>query len=87
MTQHQTTGASARLKRFALLAARGVRAAEVDDLVAAVEAEAVAGAQSEVVERDGMVPASRSEVFAEGLGRGRDGRGCGVAAGRLRPVN
>ncbi|MEV7862993.1 hypothetical protein AB0O86_30345 [Streptomyces hirsutus] len=34
--------------------------------MAALEAGAVAGAQSEVVELDGMAPASRGEVFADG---------------------
>lgn len=34
--------------------------------MAALEAGAIAGAQSEVVELDGMAPASRGEVFADG---------------------
>ncbi|MFF5020285.1 hypothetical protein [Streptomyces sp. NPDC001165] len=57
---------NARLKVFALLEAQGVPASEADDLVAALEAGAVAGAQSEVVGLDGMAPASRGEVFADG---------------------
>ncbi|MDN3297224.1 hypothetical protein QWM81_24900 [Streptomyces ficellus] len=62
---------SPRLKRFALLAAQGVPAAEADDLVAAVEAEAVAGAQNKVVELDGMAsPASPGAVFADGWDEG-----------------
>ncbi|MEU2228619.1 hypothetical protein [Streptomyces sp. NPDC018347] len=39
-------------------------ASEADDL----EAGAVAGAQSEVVEREGMAPASRGQLFAEWVG-------------------
>ncbi|MEJ8653706.1 hypothetical protein WKI65_38090 [Streptomyces sp. MS1.AVA.3] len=66
MSQYQTAGANARLRLSALLAAQGVPASEADDLVAALEAGAVAGAQSEVVELDGMAPASRGEVFADG---------------------
>ena len=55
MSQRQTASTNARLRLFALLAAQGVPASEADDLVAALEAGAVAGAQSEVVElgRDG----------------------------------
>lgn len=41
-------------------------ASEADDLVAALEAGAVAGAQSEVVELDGMAPRSRGPVFEDG---------------------
>lgn len=37
VSQHQTAGANARLRLFALLAAQGVPAAEADDLVAALE--------------------------------------------------
>ncbi|MFD4529503.1 hypothetical protein ACFWP7_37490 [Streptomyces sp. NPDC058470] len=66
MSQYQTAGTNARLRLFALLAAQGVTASEADDLVAALEAGVVAGAQSEVVELDGMAPASRGEVFADG---------------------
>ncbi|MFG2563726.1 hypothetical protein [Streptomyces sp. NPDC048496] len=63
MSEYQTADTNARLKLFALLAAQGVPAAEADDLVAALEAGAVAGAQCEV---DGMAPASRGAVFADG---------------------
>ncbi|GAA2329821.1 hypothetical protein GCM10010416_55660 [Streptomyces caniferus] len=66
VSQYQTAGTNARLRLFALLAAQGVPASEADDLVAALEAGAVAGAQSEVVELDGMAPASRGEAFADG---------------------
>ncbi|MEV5599438.1 hypothetical protein [Streptomyces sp. NPDC052496] len=65
VSQYQTAGTNARLRVFALLAAQGVPANEADDLVAALEAGAVAGAHSEVVELDGMVPASRGEAFAD----------------------
>ncbi|MFH8371821.1 hypothetical protein [Streptomyces sp. NPDC018031] len=44
--------------------------AEADNLVAALEAGAVAGSQSEVVELDGMAPASRGALFAEGWDEG-----------------
>ncbi|WP_224228421.1 MULTISPECIES: hypothetical protein [Streptomyces] len=66
MSQYQTAGVNARLRLFALLEAQGVPASEADDLVAALEAGAVAGAQSEVVEREGMAPTSRGELFADG---------------------
>ncbi|WP_253209420.1 hypothetical protein [Streptomyces niphimycinicus] len=70
MSQYQTAGANARLKLFALLAAQGVPASEADELVAALEAGAVAGAQSEVVELDGMAPASRGALFTDGWDEG-----------------
>ncbi|MFH8681171.1 hypothetical protein [Streptomyces lydicus] len=70
VTQYQTAGANARLELFALLEAQGVTAAEADDLVAALEAGAVAGAQCEVVELDGMAPASSGPVFADGWDEG-----------------
>lgn len=66
VSQYQTAGVNARLKLFALLEAQGVPASEADDLVAALEAGAVAGAQSEVVELDGMAPRSRGPVFGDG---------------------
>lgn len=64
--QYQTAGVNARLRVFALLQAQGVPASEADDLVAALEAGAVAGAQSEVVELEGMAPRSRGPVFEDG---------------------
>ncbi|MDQ1013417.1 hypothetical protein QFZ82_007985 [Streptomyces sp. V4I23] len=70
VSQYQTAGTNARLRLFALLAAQGVPASEADDLVAALEAGAVAGAQSEVVELDGMAPASRGALFADGWDEG-----------------
>ncbi|MFE0580279.1 hypothetical protein [Streptomyces sp. NPDC058874] len=69
VSQYQTAGANARLKVFALLA-RGVPAAEADELVAALEAGAVAGAQSQVVELDGTAPRSRGPVFEDGWDAG-----------------
>ncbi|MFJ1902110.1 hypothetical protein [Streptomyces sp. NPDC088115] len=66
VTQYQTAAVNARLKPFALLEAQGVPASEADDLVAALEAGAVAGAQCQVVELDGMAPASRGSLFANG---------------------
>ncbi|WP_406729104.1 hypothetical protein [Streptomyces sp. GD-15H] len=66
MSQYQTTGTHAWLKLFALLKAQGVPASEADDLVAAVEVGTVAGAQSEVVELDGMAPASQGVEFEDG---------------------
>ncbi|WP_079170839.1 hypothetical protein [Streptomyces sp. CC53] len=70
VTQYQTAGVNARLRLFALLEAQGVPASEADDLVAALEAGAVAGAQCEVVELGGMTPASRGEVFEDGWDEG-----------------
>lgn len=68
--QYQTAGVNARLRLFALLEAQGIPAREADDLVAALEAGAVAGAQSEVVELDGMAPRSRGPVFGDGWDEG-----------------
>ncbi|MGW2299205.1 hypothetical protein [Streptomyces violaceorubidus] len=98
MSQYQTAGVNARLRLFALLEAQGVPASEADDLVAALEAGAVAGAQSEVVEREGMAPASRGELFADGWDDGvrvvsealvgiADREWSGAAAGRPVPLN
>lgn len=70
VSQYQTAGTNARLKLLALLEEQGVPASEADDLVAALEAGAVAGAQSEVVELDGMASASRGELFADGWDEG-----------------
>ncbi|MFI9311311.1 hypothetical protein [Streptomyces triculaminicus] len=58
------------MKLFALLAAQGVPASEADDLVAALEAGAVAGAQSEVVGLGGRAPASSGAAFADGWEEG-----------------
>ncbi|MFF8790774.1 hypothetical protein [Streptomyces sp. NPDC015125] len=66
MGQYQTAGTNARLRVFALLQAQGVPASEADDLVAALQAGAVAGAQSEVVELEGMASRSRGPVFEDG---------------------
>lgn len=70
VTQYQAADTNARLKLFALLEAQGVPAAEADDLVAASEAGAVAGTQCEVVELDGMAPASSERVCADGWDEG-----------------
>ncbi|WP_329182315.1 hypothetical protein OG754_40730 (plasmid) [Streptomyces decoyicus] len=74
VTQYQAAGTNAWLKLFVLLEAQGVPAAETDDLVAALEAGAVAGAvaggQCEVVELDGMAPASSDPVCADGWDEG-----------------
>lgn len=70
VSQFQRAGANARLRLLALLAAQGVPASEVDDLVAALEAGAVAGAESEVAELDGMAPRGRGEVFGDGWDEG-----------------
>ncbi|WP_326809675.1 hypothetical protein OIE62_40915 [Streptomyces scopuliridis] len=70
MSQYQTAGTNARWRLFTLLAAQGVPTSEADDLVATLEAGAVAGAQSEVVELDGMAPASWGSLFADGWDEG-----------------
>ncbi|MFF8505944.1 hypothetical protein ACF07L_35625 [Streptomyces anulatus] len=70
MTQYQTATVNARLRLFALLEAQGVSASEADDLVAALEAGAVAGAQCQVVELDGMAPRPRSPEFEDGWDAG-----------------
>ncbi|MFF9727503.1 hypothetical protein [Streptomyces gardneri] len=61
---------NARLRLFALLEAQGVSAEEADDLVAALEAGAVAGAQCEVVEFDGLAPGERGTEFEDGWDEG-----------------
>ncbi|MFI7095521.1 hypothetical protein [Streptomyces lydicus] len=66
VTQYQAAGINARLKLFALLEAQGVSAAETDDLMATLEA----GAQCEVVELDGMAPASSGLGFEDGWDEG-----------------
>ncbi|MFE6270501.1 hypothetical protein ACFVQ9_17165 [Streptomyces goshikiensis] len=66
MGQYQTAGVNARLRLFVLLEAQGVPASEADDLVAALEAGSIAGAQSEVVELDGMAPRPRGPEFGDG---------------------
>ncbi|MER7960136.1 hypothetical protein [Streptomyces sp. NPDC096030] len=66
VSQYQTAGVNARLRLLALLETQGVPVSEADDLVAAVEA----GAQSEAVELDGMAPASRGPLFADGWDEG-----------------
>ncbi|MEW2709259.1 hypothetical protein AB0948_30305 [Streptomyces koyangensis] len=71
-------------------------ASEADDL----EAGVVAGAQSQVVELDGMAPRSRGPVFRDGWredvttgsealpwSASRTGTGTGAAAGPLGPLN
>ncbi|MFD3571528.1 hypothetical protein [Streptomyces sp. NPDC058667] len=89
---------NARLRLFALLEAQGVPASEADDLVAALEAGAAAGAQCQVVELDGMASASRGSLFEDGWDEGvrtvseawwasRTGSGRGVAAGRRGLLN
>jgi hypothetical protein len=60
VAQYQTAGVKARLRLFALLEAQGVPASEAGDLVA--------GAQCEVVELDGMVPASRGVLCSRAAG-------------------
>ncbi|WP_431998585.1 hypothetical protein [Streptomyces fungicidicus] len=98
VTQYQTACVNARLKVFALLEAHGVPASEADDLVAALEAGAVAGAQCQVVELGGMAPASRGALFSDGWDDGVtavsealvgivDRSGPGVVAGRPGPLN
>jgi hypothetical protein len=67
VSQYQTAGTNARLKLFVL---QGVPASEADNLVAALAAGAVARAQSEVVELDGMAPACRGALFSDGWDEG-----------------
>ncbi|THA36050.1 hypothetical protein E6R18_01410 [Streptomyces sp. A1277] len=68
--QYQTAGVKARLRLFGLLEAQGVPASEADNLVAALEAGAVAGAQCEVVELGGMAPRPRGPEFGDGWDKG-----------------
>ncbi|MER7878353.1 hypothetical protein ABTY63_33235 [Streptomyces solisilvae] len=53
------------MKLFALLEAKSLSANEADDLVAALEAGAIAGAQCEVVEQD-VYTGAKGEEFGEG---------------------
>ncbi|GAB1331627.1 hypothetical protein [Streptomyces sennicomposti] len=66
VTVYQAAGINARLRLFALLQAQGVPAAEANALVAALKASAATRAQSEVVELDGIAPASQGARFADG---------------------
>ncbi|MFF7339683.1 hypothetical protein ACFZAT_20345 [Streptomyces sp. NPDC008163] len=70
MSQYQTAAVNARLRVFALLEAQGMPAGEADDLVAALEAGAVAGAQCQVVELDGLAPASQGSLYSDGWSAG-----------------
>ncbi|MFD0154583.1 hypothetical protein ACWGQ4_00730 [Streptomyces sp. NPDC055721] len=70
VTRYQTAAVSTRLRLFALLEAQGVSAEEADDLVAALEAGAVTGAQCEVVEFDGLAPGERGTEFEDGWDEG-----------------
>jgi hypothetical protein len=83
-----------RLIRSGTRQRRGRGGCTASDLVAALEAGAVAGAQSEVVELDGMASASRGSLFADGWDEGvravseaRTGTGRGAVAGRPGPLN
>ncbi|MGS2585876.1 hypothetical protein [Streptomyces hebeiensis] len=60
MAQYQTAGVKARLRPFALLETQGLPASEAGDLVA--------GAQCDVVELDGMVPASQGVLCSRAAG-------------------
>ncbi|MFE9139322.1 hypothetical protein [Streptomyces sp. NPDC007355] len=61
MAQYQAAGVNARLRLFALLEAQGgVPASEAGDLAA--------GAQCEVVELDGMAPASWGVLCSRAAG-------------------
>jgi hypothetical protein len=71
VTQYQMAGANARLKAVALLAARAYL--RLRRPPGRAGGQGVARAQSEVVELDGMAPASRGVVFADGWAEGRDG--------------
>jgi hypothetical protein len=71
--EYQAAGTNAQLRLSSLLQAQGVPTAEADDLMAALETGAIAGAQSEVVELDGMAPASRVARFTDGGERGPGG--------------
>lgn len=66
ITKYQTAGVNARLRLFEALAAAGVPAGEADELVSALEASAIAGAQCEVAELDGRSHADRSEDYGQG---------------------
>ncbi|MEU3188975.1 hypothetical protein ABZ707_32950 [Streptomyces sp. NPDC006923] len=70
VTQYQTAAVNARLRLFALLKAQGVPASKADDLVAALEAGAVAGAQCQVVELDSMAPRPHGPEFEDGWDTG-----------------
>ncbi|MFF3431488.1 hypothetical protein [Streptomyces sp. NPDC002602] len=66
MIEYQTGGTGARLRLFEILAAQGVSASEADDLVAALEAGAVAAAWDELVELPHQVSGAQSKTFAAG---------------------
>ncbi|MCX4233528.1 hypothetical protein [Streptomyces ortus] len=68
--QYQRAGDRARLRLFAVLKAQDVPADEANDLVAALEAGAVAGARSEVVGLETAGPATQSTAFKDGWTNG-----------------
>ncbi|MEU6626109.1 hypothetical protein ABZ926_35845 [Streptomyces litmocidini] len=66
MTGYQTAGVNARLRLLAVLAAAGVDDGQADDLLAAVEAGAVAGAHTWAVEEEEAAPVGCGEAYERG---------------------
>ncbi|WP_331732707.1 hypothetical protein [Streptomyces sp. NBC_00989] len=70
VSEYETAGVNAQVQVHAVLAAAGFSTEAADELVCAVEAGAVAGAQRHVVERDGSALPERGEAYGKGW---RDG--------------
>ncbi|MER5227299.1 hypothetical protein [Streptomyces flaveus] len=66
ISEYQTAGVNARLQVHTVLAAAGLSTEAADELMCALEAGAVAGAQCQVVERDGWAPSERGEAYGTG---------------------
>ncbi|MFD3381291.1 MULTISPECIES: hypothetical protein [unclassified Streptomyces] len=61
ISEYQMAGVNARAQVHAVLAAAGLSAEAADELMCAIEAGAVAGAQRQLVERAGSAPSERRE--------------------------
>ncbi|MFC1428505.1 hypothetical protein ACEZCY_35625 [Streptacidiphilus sp. N1-12] len=70
VTEYQAHASNAALKLFEVLAAAGVSNEDAEELVCAVEAGAIAGAQCVVVERTGCAGRERGEDFEAGWDAG-----------------
>ncbi|MGW7603170.1 hypothetical protein [Streptomyces antimycoticus] len=66
ISEYQTAAVNAQIQVHAILAAAGLSAENADELMCAIEAGAVAGAQCQVVEWDGSAPSERGEAYGEG---------------------
>jgi hypothetical protein len=70
VTEYQAHASNAALKLFEVLTAAGLSNEDAEELVCAVKAGAIAGAQCIVVERTGCADRERGEVFGDGWDAG-----------------